>query len=336
MAPLPRPPVLLDRLLDDPDRVRLVVERRAPYWAVQRYLANTAEYATLSGSREPSEMVVAPVFRGDWALAGRAVDAGVDPAATQGDVEALLRHPALVESAATVFGAAIVRPDTIYANITWQLPFAQGAGHTDIPAFAGFDRSEHPVTFLTIMGLSGLFEAERVKVATAVAWFYEGDDGGFEYWPEGPEAPSVVHEGRIHNTAVVADNDFMWHRVRPTGRVEDGMATLHLDTELRHVAGEQWAVVGDGADADRVLGEPTWDRLRVSLSWKALVFDDADDERRHRERAGALDLATVIRRFEADLRQRGVDVDIPSDPERDPAFVRILQEAYVRHPVAAG
>ena len=81
------------------------------------------------------------------------------------------------------------------------------------------------MTFLTIMGQTGLFEAERVKVATAVSWFYRGADGGFEYWPDGPGGASVVHEGAIHNTGIVGDNDFMWHRVRPVGRPEDGMAT---------------------------------------------------------------------------------------------------------------
>lgn len=331
----PRPPVLLDHLLDDPGLIRWLVEERAPYWPVQRYVANTAEYATLSGAQEPAQMVVAPVFRGNWALAGTPVVERPDHASTSGALADLLDHPRLVEAARTVFGAGIVRPDTIYVNLTWQLPFAQGAGHTDIPAFVGFDRTEHPVTFLTIMGLSGLFDAERVKVATGVAWFYEGADGGFEYWPSGPDAPSAVHEGDIHNTAIVADNDFMWHRVRPTGRVDDGMLTLHLDSELVRLGGDRWAIRGDGTDPARELAQLPFDRVRVSLSWKALVYDDADDERRHREQRGALDLATVVGRFVEDLRRRGLDVDVPSDPERDPAFIRVLQDTYVRYPVVA-
>ena len=54
-------------------------------------------------------------------------------------------------------------------------------------------------------------------IATAVAWFYEGEDGGFEYWPDGPEQAPSLHEGRIFNTAIIGDNDRMFHRVRPTG-----------------------------------------------------------------------------------------------------------------------
>lgn len=319
MQPAARPPVLVPQLVDDPERVRRLVEEQAPYWPVQRYMSNAAEYATLSGDDEATEMVVGPVFRGDWAFGGE----------TFADVDWLLHHPALVDGARRVFDAEIVRPEIIYANLTWQLPFPQGAGHTDIPAFRGFDRTEHPVTFLTIMGLSGLFEEERVKIATAVSWFYRGRDGGFEYWPDGPDAPSVVHEGAIDNTAIVGDNDFMWHRVRPTGRPEDGMVTLTLDSELRRDdAPGTWRIV----TGDEVVANFPGEELRVSLSWKARVFTSAEDARRHDEHTDDLGLDEVLRRFSADLRGRGIDVEIPADPERDPDFIRLLQRTYVRYP----
>lgn len=334
MSHAPRPAVTIDRLLDDPSVIRSVVEDRAPYWPVQRYVANAAEYATLSGSTEPARMVVAPVFRGNWVLGGEVIEPDAHGEISNSFIRDVLHHPALVDGARRVFGAEIVRPDTVYANLTWQLPFAQGRGHTDIPAFRGFDRREHPVTFLTIMGLSGLFEQERVKVATAVAWFYAGDDGGFEYWPEGPDGPVVVHEGGITNTAIVGDNDFMWHRVRATGKPSDGMATLHLDTELRHGA-DGWAIVGDGQDPDLVLARPAWERLRLSLSWKALTFEDAADARRYDEGRDGLTLAGVVDRFVVDLAERGVDVTVPADPERDPEFIRTLTREYVRFPVPA-
>src|SRR5581483_10924933 len=52
-----------------------------PYWPVQRYFANSAEYAALSGQSEPSRMLVAPVFRGNWATDGEPL-AGVRPLLT--------------------------------------------------------------------------------------------------------------------------------------------------------------------------------------------------------------------------------------------------------------
>ena len=319
--PLPRTPVRLDKVVDDRDQVWQLIERHAPYWPVQRYFANSAEYATLSGQDEPEKMIVAPVFRGNWANEGEVLD-GVQP---------LLDSDAFIGAAKRLFDAEIIRPTTVYVNLTWQLPFPQGAGHTDIPAFRGFDRTQWPITFLTIMGLSGLFEEERVKVATGVSWFYRGSDGGFEYWPEGPDAPSILHEGSIDNTAIVADNDFMWHRVRPTGRVEDGMVTMTKDAELvRRDAGE-WAIVDGGQE----LGAFTTDRLRVSLSWKGIAFTDDDDRRRHDEHIDDIDLAEVLRRFSDDFASRGEALEVPADPVSDPTFVRTLRDAYVRYPTTS-
>jgi hypothetical protein len=139
-----------------------------------------------------------------------------------------------------------------------------------------------------------------------------------------------VHEGTIDNTAVIGDNDFMWHRVRPTGRVEDGMPALTLESELIG-RGDAWAIV-DGA---RTIATLPRERLRVSLSWKAMVFDSDADRRRYDEHTDDVDLAEVLRRFTADLEARGVDVELPADPLRDPAFVRLLREHYVRYPAAA-
>lgn len=315
--PKPRPPVAIDRVVDDADAFRRTVEALAPYWPVQRYFANSAEYAALSGDDGGRPMVVAPVFRGNWAIDGKAVPG----------TEALLDHAPFVRAARRLFDAEIVRPQNVYVNLTWQLPFAQGAGHTDVPAFRGFDRTRYPITLLTIMGLSGLFEDVRLSIATAVAWFYEGADGGFEYWPDGPDAASRIHEGRIENTAIVGDNDFMWHRVRPTGRPANGMARLTLESELARDGGE--FAVREGA---REHGRFGWDALRVSLSWKALVFRSDAERRRYDEHTDDVDLDEVVRRFSADLRERGVAFAVPEDPTRDPAWIATLREQYVRYP----
>jgi hypothetical protein len=309
---------VLERAVDDADLVHRLIDAHQPYWPVQRYFANSAEYAALSGQAEPAEMIIAPVFRGNWASDGKVLE-GVAP---------ILGSERFTEAARQLFGAEIVRPTTVYVNLTWQLPFPQGAGHTDVPAFRGFDRTTHPITFLTIMGLSGLFEAERVKVATAVAWFYDGSDGGFEYWPRGVEGSSVLHEGAIDNTAIVADNDFMWHRVRPTGKVEDGMVTLSRDAELVRRNATTWAI----ADGDQDKARFPTEQLRVSLSWKAVVFDDEADQRRHDEHTSDVGLEEVLDRFVADFAARGETLVVPADPLADKDFVRTLSDAYVRYP----
>lgn len=319
----PRSPVRIDCVFDDPTHIEHLVDTLHPYWPVQRYMANRAEYATLSGGsahRDPqAAMPVAPVFRGDWAFNGDIAE-GVDT---------VLHHTPFIDAARELFDAPIVRPHTVYANLTWQIPFPQGRGHVDIPAFRGFDRTTEPVTFLTIMGQTGLFEAERVKVATAVAWFYTGTDGGFEYWPLGPSSPSVIHEGSMYNTAVMGDNDFMWHRVRPTGRSDDGMVSLSLDDRLRRSDDGTWTIDSNG------LPVATFGRhaLRVSLSWKADVFDSDDDRRCHDEHLDDLTLDEVLGRLSADLAERGLDPSIPDEnPVSDPGFVSRLQDAYMHYP----
>lgn len=317
---IPRPPVAIDRVFEDTSIVEALLRAHQPFWPVQRYTSTNAEYATLSGSRTASAPIIAPVFRGDWARLGE-VREGVEP---------VLQHEPFVDGARRLFDAEVVRPHTVYVNLTWQLPFEQGRGHTDIPAFRGFDRTTVPIAFLTLIGQSGLFEAERVKIATAVGWFYEGDGGGFEYWPDGPAAPSVVHERDIHNTAIVGDNDFMWHRVRPTGRVEDGMVTLTLDDELRTDDGRSWWI-----DSDRKrVAEFDRSQVRVSLSWKADVFTDEADRRRHDEHLDDLDLTKVLRRLSDDLEERGSDPTPPSvdDPFHDEAFLDRLIDAYMHYP----
>lgn len=314
---LPRPPITLAPAVDDPEMIERLIAARAPYWPVQRYFANSAEYAALAGADGDAPMIVAPVFRGNWATDGEAAP----------EVAPLLHHAPFIAAARRLFDAEIVRPQMVYVNLTCQLPFAQGTGHTDIPAFRGFDRRTYPITFLSIMGLSRLFEDVRVRIATAVAWFYAGDDGGFEYWPEGPAAPSRVHEGAIANTAIVGDNDFMWHRVRPTGRLEDGMPSLTLDSELVRT-GADWTIT----DGGRTLAAFPRQRVRVSVSWKALVFGSAAEARCYDEHRDDIDLEEVLRRFTADLRVRGLDVTPPADPLRDPEFIRLLQQAYVHPP----
>lgn len=320
---VPRPAVPIAEVFADPSCIDDLVRVHQPYWPVQRYVSNRAEYAALSGASggAPSKtaMPIAPVFRGDWAFGGEILD-GIEP---------LLGHEPFVEAARTLFDAEIVRPHSVYANLTWQLPYPQGRGHVDIPGFRGFDRTTVPVAFLTVMGLSGLFESERVKVATAVAWFYRGSDGGFEYWPEGPTAPSVVHEGNIDNTAIMGDNDFMWHRVRPLGAVADGLATLTLDSELRSDDGERWTITDPAGDIASFGRES----LRVSVSWKADVFTSDADRRRRDDHTDDLVADEVLRRISADLAERGIDPTIPTDdPFRDPDFMERIQGAYMRYP----
>lgn len=315
-----RPPIFIDRLLDDPHAVRPLIERHAPYAPVQRYFSDRAEYRQSSG--QGAGDLIAPNFRGDWAY---------DVPLVEG-AELFLDHGVLREAAAKLFDTPHVRPQIVYTNLTWQLPFHQGAGHTDVPAFRGIDRTVYPIWFLSIMGHSGLFEEERIRIATAVAWFYEGKDGGFEYWPDGKDGAPRIHEGEIFNTAIMGDNDRMFHRVMPVGRREDGLVTdMTLDTRLAHRGGEAWEIVEDG----RRLATFSYPKLRISVSWKAQVFRDEAERRAVDEHTADLSFDDVMTRFHDDLDARGVAFGTPDDPLRDPAFIELLGGVYRQEPAAA-
>jgi len=314
----PLPPVALSKVLDAPELVRELLEQDAPYAPVQRYFANEGQQELMSG---PKDMLIAPNFRGDWAYDEPLVP-GVEP---------FLYHEGFVKAAEEIFGpGSIVRPRIVYANVTWQLPFRQGTGHTDVPEFRGIARTRYPVWFLSAMGYSRLFEEHRVNIATSVSWFYHGTDGGLTFWPEGWDGPRKVHEGAIWNTALVGDNDFMPHHVNPVGPREKGLPQgMSLESRLCHVGGDDWQI----RDGDDVLGAPKFDELRVSVSWKAHVFQSDREARRFDSHEDDLSFEEVHDRLVEDLARRGRPyAGRSATPLEDPAFSAALEVYFPKSP----
>jgi hypothetical protein len=299
----PRAPIALDQVLDDPGLVRRLATGNAPYRPVQRYFASAAELRALSDPAAGSSraragdaaLVVGPVFRGDWAYE-RPLVAGVEP---------FLLNERFAAAARRLVDGAVVRPRIVYANLSLPMPCGDG-GHTDVPAFRGIDRSDYPIWLLVTMGRSALFERWRIPIATAVAWFYEGAGGAFTYWPEGPDRPPATRPART-NTAIVGDNDVMFHRVEAIGGPDDDpVRGLTLDSELAVASHGTWEVT----DRGRVLARYEFSRIRISVSWKA----------------------DVLERFGDDFRRQELAFDVPPDPLHDPAFVATLSRAYHRAP----
>lgn len=323
--PLPRTPVRLERVFDDAGLVPRLAERSAPYAPVQRYFANPEEQRVLSQNERdrptpgaPADLFVAPFFRGDWAY-----DEPIVPG-----TEPILHSEVLADAARKVFGGAVVRPQIVYANLMIQMP-DYDLGHTDIPAFRGIDRTRHPVWLLVAMGRSGLFEPWRIKIATAVTWWFEGIGGSFTYWPEGPDAPPHTVPP-TPNTGVVGDNDFMFHRADGAGGKGARMLTgMTLDSRLVWEGGDRpWAVVDNG----RVLERYAWPQVRLSLSWKAQVLTDEAERRTVDEHSDDLTLERVVDTLLDDLRARDVRPEPPSDPLHDAGFIETLGETYKRLP----
>lgn len=314
-----RTPVVLDRVFDDPDLVPRLVERGSPYWTVQRYLRNTSEMTSLSdaGRRADADrpMLVAPWFRGDWAFERPLVPG----------VEAVLEEPRFAEAARRLFDAEVVVPQQVYVNLNPPMPQVD-PGHLDVPTFRGVTRRDTPIWLLSVMLKSGLFERWYQPLATAVAWYYDGVGGGFRYWPDGPDA-APIDRPCASNTAVVGDNDRMFHCVLSIGASPTLVRGLTLDSKLHVQAGRARI-----EEAGQVLADHDARALRVSVSWKALVFP-SDAARAAYERGDdALTLDEVFRRFADDLARRGEDATVPEHPLEDRAFVDRLNRAYAYAP----
>jgi hypothetical protein len=236
------------------------------------------------------------------------------------DVDAVLHNERLVDAASQVFDAEVVRPFIVFSNLTAPMP--QNRKHTDVPTFRGVERSQYPVWIVQAMASSGLFERWRVKVATAVAWYYDGPNGGFSYWPDGGAAPEVTIEPPS-NTAVVGDNDFMYHRVEAVG---DGrFAMVPIDSLLSFDEGSgRWRI----AKGERDFGEFGRDEIRISISWKAECFHDAEDARVFDEHLDDLTFDQVLGIWRADCDARGLSLPDVADPLHDPAFEAAVAQAY--------
>jgi hypothetical protein len=232
----------------------------------------------------------------------------------------VLHNERLIAAAREVFDAEVVRPLIVFSNLTAPMP--QNRKHTDVPTFRGVERSEYPAWVVSAMAASGLFERWRVKVATAVAWYYDGPNGGFSYWPDGGAAPEVTIEPPS-NFAVVGDNDFMYHRVEAVG---DGrFAMVPIDSLLSYDGhDDRWRIAKD----DRGFGEFGRDDIRISISWKAECFHDAEEARVFDEHLDDISFGRVVATWRADCAGRGITLPDVADPLHDPAFEAAVATAY--------
>jgi hypothetical protein len=302
---------------EDVDAVMQVVRSTGPYWPLANYAGNDAEMAAL-GSRPA--VFVPPWFRQDIGVSGRPL---VDGA------EVIINNPNFLTAAHTVYGpGCIVRPSNTYVNIMGPTPFPF-MPHLDVPAFRGFTRADHPIWLLKVMQNSGLFEHWRIRIATAVSWFYEGEGGDFHYWPAGPDGPRMTESPPMRNVSIVADNEATFHGVAPVGP-SDAKMPRGIDSHSRLVRGtDGWDVLDASGGVITSFAD---DEVRVTVSWKADVFTDADDARRADAGEDALDLDTVIRKFQTDLHRRGIAGDCPADPVHDEAWVALIAATYPEHP----
>jgi hypothetical protein len=292
--------IRIESAFDDPDSVRALFERHAPYRTIAEYIPRKPENAAF------------PYFRGNWAVGGEPL---VDGA------ETILHNQRFIAAARALFGSSSIRPTFIVVNLN--APGPAGPIHVDVPTFRGVTRELYPLGWLIAMGRSELFERWRIVQAGAVAWFYDGPGGNFEYWPEGRDGPMRTEQPPFRNVAIMADNDVMYHRIGRVGAPNAPLPPMTAAAELRAVGGNIWAIVENG----EVRATYPFSAVRLSLVWKANLESQADSE--------SLSLDQVMSIFIADLRKRKVDFPVSGDPLSDETWIATLDSVYGTGPDAA-
>ncbi len=308
--------VRIEPAYEDPAEIVRIIRAVDPFWPIIRYAGSDKETAAMSGGQSKN-VFVPPWFRRDFALHGEALVP---------DADVILGNPRFLAAAHAVFGEdAIVRPTTVYVNVMvpGPVPFVP---HLDVPAFRGFTRDDHPVWLLQQMLHTGLFEPWRIKLATAVSWFYEGPGGEFHYWPDGPGGEQCTIDAPYRNVSVLADNERTYHGVGPVGTNADPVIQgLTYDSLLHRVDGGWEARNGD--DAVHRAGD---DQVRITVSWKAEIYDDAAHREQVEQHTDDLDLDRVVDMLLTEMRARGVDVDTPDDPHHGEEWVAAVSSTFGR------
>jgi hypothetical protein len=276
-------------------------------------VANFVRYGGLSRSNEPPAVLVrrTAYFREEYAYGDTVFAPGV---------EIFLNHPSLMNAAVDLYGRPVVQPAIAYANL--MVPGQELAVHTDVPEFRGLNRKLVPQWLLVVMHHSGLFDAWRLPIATAIAWFGAATGGELVHWADG----EMVHHPGRHNTAVVLDTDSVFHGVARVGGPDAPAPPLAKGSEL-HTTDTGWALTTPGNEAATALWAD--DEVRLSVSWKAYVFIDEDDRERWRLHSEDLSVDVVLDCLSADLSDRAG----AGAPDRhSPDLGQALIDAYVRFP----
>lgn len=296
------PPRVLEHAWEDPGEVLALIERGAPYKSISAV------------QKEPPGTRSAPWFRNFWALGGRVIFPGA---------ERVFHNPGFIAAAEETFKARVVQPLAMMTNLNAPAPAAEP--HLDLPFFRGAHKREVPLWLLAPMGYSGLFQRWAIPVASVITWFYAGSGGEFEYWPDGLDAPGRVAAGLAANQGVLADNEYMYHRVRQIGEPSEFLPANRIPYQaLLERRGEGWQITADG----RVLARYAHGSIRASVLWKAYCFTDQAAADAFTSGSDNLTPARIIEIFQMDLKHRGIRIDPPQDLEGDDRWSDVIRRTY--------
>lgn len=162
-----------------------------------------------------------------------------------------------------------------------------------------------------------------------ITYFYDSDlDGGFTYWPDGPDRTPQRLAAPFWNTGVLSDNSKMYHRREGNGpRDRRDTPELEMHTRL-HSDGGQWVV----RNGDSEIGRHTDGDVRTLFHYTALVFDDRRDADRYLDHTDDLTADKVFDIFGDDLVCRGIEFEFPADPMTVRDLIALLTDTYAMVP----
>ena len=303
--PVTVPPLRVEPAYSDRDAVWRTVLDHAPYPMM------------VAGAGYGEMMQFAPLepwFRTSWAADGNRVDESI---------RVLLDDPRFIDGAGKLFGAEIIRPQSLVVNVMG--PMQTGHRHVDVPTYRGLS-AKVPIWFPMVMGVSGLFDRWAVRVAGALTWFYDGTDGEYEYWPQGIDHRSECERGPFGNVALFGDNDLMFHQVGAIGDAQQFQDRIKLSVQSEIRPGNECWEITDGTS---VIGTLPNDQVRISLLWRAVTFRDEREASAYDEHKDDLDVETTVSIFCTDLTERGIDFTPPQDPFDDQAWSTLLTQTYL-------
>jgi hypothetical protein len=204
-------------------------------------------------------------------------------------------------------------------------------GHIDGRSWRGLDPTNMPAWLGAVMAKSGLFDAWEVKAGQVISYYYPSDiDGGFTYWPDGPDRTPQRLPAPFWNSGLVTDNQHMFHRGEACGPRDrrDTPEGMTLQSVLEADGEDGWRIV----DGDRVIARYAPSDMRVLFHYSAHVFTDMADLKRYYDHTDDLTRDRAFDMLMDDLKAKGISFTVPTDPLSDPAFIATLTAAYAISP----
>ncbi|CAM5642876.1 hypothetical protein GCM10010261_20910 [Streptomyces pilosus] len=328
----PITPVRHPRVIQDfyrPEEVEAlfgVVRRHAPWQTIlshhftstDEYLAVSGATGTDSGSVKLSDFI-APTFRGYLAEEGVVL---------YPELHDIYLSKRLLDPIRAMHGATYGLASHMLFNIG--VPsHSFDAGHFDSGTWLGCSIVNTPVWLLSVMAKSGLFDKWVIKTGQMITYFYDSDiDGGFTYWPDGPDRSPQRFAAPFHNTCVLSDNSLMYHRRESSGPAHlRDHPRIRLESRLHHEEGD-W-VIRNGEEEIGRFGDKD---MRSLFHYTALVFDDLPDVRRYLDHTDDLSHDKVFGILMQDLKHKGASFREPEDPMTDTDFIAVLDKTYAMAP----